>query len=194
MALDDSYWGAREDAVKVLLGKDQGVVEHLVKILNDENSSKTAQWEAIRILGQKNPGKHTALFIEALKDDDWMIRNQAAVILARLKAPKTVDPLINLLNDENRHTREEAAWILGEMKSEQTVGPLLQMLDDDDMSKLRSRMDSMVDKQKKIEGLISAMGPIVDKATNLLDKMGGPEMAGIENVMKKMGGLLGNVM
>lgn len=68
------------------------------------------------------------------------------------------------------------------------------MLDDDGISKLSSSMDSMVDKQKKIEGLISAMGPIVDKATNLLDKMGGPEMAGIENVMKKMGGLLGNVM
>ena len=68
------------------------------------------------------------------------------------------------------------------------------MLDDDGISQLSSSMDSMVDKQKKIEGLISAMGPIVDKATNLLDKMGGPEMAGIENVMKKMGGLLGNVM
>lgn len=68
------------------------------------------------------------------------------------------------------------------------------MLDDDGMSKLNSSMDSMVSKQKKIETLISAMGPIVDKATNLLDKMGGPEMAGIENMMKKMGGLLGNVM
>jgi hypothetical protein len=52
----------------------------------------------------------------------------------------------------------------------------------------------MVDKQKKIESLISAMDPIVVKATNLLDKMGGPEMAGIENMMKKMGGLLGGVM
>jgi hypothetical protein len=67
------------------------------------------------------------------------------------------------------------------------------MLDDDSISKLSSNMDSMVDKHKKLEDMIEAIAPIMDKANGLLEKVGGTELAGIENVMKKMGGLLGNV-
>ena len=67
------------------------------------------------------------------------------------------------------------------------------MLDDDSMSKLSSSMDSMVDKHKKLEDMIEAIAPIMDKANGLLEKVGGTELAGIENVMKKVGGMLGNV-
>ena len=68
------------------------------------------------------------------------------------------------------------------------------MLDDDGMSKLSNSMNDMADKHEKISKMIETMAPIIDKAGGLLDKVGSTDMTGIENMVKKMGGLLGGVM
>lgn len=68
------------------------------------------------------------------------------------------------------------------------------MLGDDGISKLSDGMNDMVDKHQKLEKMIESMAPIIDKAGGLLDKVGSTDMSGIENMVKKMGGLLGGVM
>jgi len=67
------------------------------------------------------------------------------------------------------------------------------MLDDDRISKLSNSMNDMADKHEKISKLIETIAPIIDKAGGLLDKVGGTDLAGVESMMKKMGGLLGGV-
>ena len=68
------------------------------------------------------------------------------------------------------------------------------MLGDDGISKLSDGMNDMVDKHQKLEKMIESMAPIIDKAGGLLDKVGSTDMSGIENMVKKMGGLLSGVM
>ena len=50
--------------------------------------------------------------IAALKDDDWAIRQEAAVLLGRLKDPRAVSPLASILRDPDRSVREAAVEAL----------------------------------------------------------------------------------
>lgn len=68
------------------------------------------------------------------------------------------------------------------------------MLGEDGISKLSNGMNEMADKHEKISQMIETMSPLVDKATTLLDKVSGSDLAGVESMMKKMGGLLGGVL
>lgn len=68
------------------------------------------------------------------------------------------------------------------------------MLGDDGISKLSDGMNDMVDKHAKLEKMIESMAPIIDKAGGLLEKVNGTDLVGVENMVKKMGGLLGGVL
>jgi HEAT repeat protein len=53
--------------------------------------------------------------IEALKDEDWLVRRNAAESLARLGDRRAVDPLLPLLEDENEMVQETAEGALGSL-------------------------------------------------------------------------------
>jgi HEAT repeat protein len=46
--------------------------------------------------------------IAALQDDDWAIREEAAVALGAFRDPRAVEPLVGLLRDSDRAVREAA--------------------------------------------------------------------------------------
>ncbi len=50
--------------------------------------------------------------IAALRDDDWAIREEAAVALGALRDPRAVAPLVSLLRDKDRAVREAAIGAL----------------------------------------------------------------------------------
>ncbi len=50
--------------------------------------------------------------IAALKDEDWAIREEAAVALGTLRDPRAVTPLVSLLRDKDRAVREAAIGAL----------------------------------------------------------------------------------
>jgi HEAT repeat protein len=50
--------------------------------------------------------------IAALRDDDWVIREEAAMRLGRLKDARAVDPLVSTLRDRDRSVREAAVGAL----------------------------------------------------------------------------------
>lgn len=50
--------------------------------------------------------------IAALKDEDWAIREEAAVLLGRFKDPRAVSPLVSILRDPDRSVREAAVGAL----------------------------------------------------------------------------------
>ncbi len=50
--------------------------------------------------------------IAALKDEDWAIREEAAIALGALKDPRAVTPLVSLLRDKDRAVREAAIGAL----------------------------------------------------------------------------------
>jgi len=71
--------------------------------------------------------------IAALKDKDWAIREEAAVLLGRLKDPRAVPPLISILRDADRSVREAAVGSLASI-GPPSVEPLGSCLADPDLS------------------------------------------------------------
>ena len=71
--------------------------------------------------------------IAALKDEDWAIREEAAVILGGLKDPRAVSPLVSILKDSDRSVREAAIEALTSIGAPSVV-PLGACLTDRELS------------------------------------------------------------
>jgi hypothetical protein len=54
-------------------------------------------------------------------------------------------------------------------------------------------MEKMVEKHEQLENMIKTMGPIIDKAGKLLDKVNSTNVGGIGDMMNKMTGFLGKL-
>ena len=70
--------------------------------------------------------------IEALKDDAWSIREQAAECLGMIKDLRAVQPLIEALKDDHSLVRRKAAWALGSIGGPLAVAALIAALKDPD--------------------------------------------------------------
>ena len=153
LALEDSYWGAREDAVKILLEKGEGISGPLVDFYEDNKTSNTGRWEVIRILGLMKLEKYSELFLEGLQDEDLQISDESAVALSRISASKNIKPLIALLKDGKTHVRESAGWVLGEMRVEKAIDPLIQMLADSEAGWMASISLGKIGSEKAVKSL-----------------------------------------
>lgn len=68
------------------------------------------------------------------------------------------------------------------------------VLGDDGINQMSAGMSDMVEKHEKLQKMIETMSPIIDKASGLLDKVNGADFGSIENMVKKMSGMIGNVL
>jgi HEAT repeat protein len=70
--------------------------------------------------------------IDALKDQNGLVRECAAEALSKIGEPAIV-PLIDALKDQNGLVRECAAEVLGEIGNEKSVKPLLESFHDEEL-------------------------------------------------------------
>ncbi|OQW98372.1 MAG: hypothetical protein BWK68_00675 [Elusimicrobia bacterium A5] len=70
--------------------------------------------------------------VQKLKDENWLVRRNAAISLGTEKNKNAVLPLIALLKDENTEVRRCAAVSLGEIGDKRAVPHLLKSLNDAD--------------------------------------------------------------
>ncbi|MFQ5794346.1 MAG: HEAT repeat domain-containing protein [Candidatus Bipolaricaulia bacterium] len=75
--------------------------------------------------------------IEALRDEDKRMREQAARALIEIGSDATPD-LIKTLRDENWRVRHNATWVLGEIRDSRAVPALTKMLEDKEPSVRRA--------------------------------------------------------
>ena len=153
LALEDSYWGAREDAVKILTEKGDEISGSLVALFEYQKTSPIGRWEAIRILGKMKTEKYSELFLEALQDEDRRIRAESAVILGGVNASINIKFLIGLLKDDRPYVRQEATWVLGEMKSEKAIESLIDMLDDKESGWMAAISLGKIGSEKTVKSL-----------------------------------------
>lgn len=156
-ALDDSYWGVREDAVKLLIKKGVSISDELAKIAENDKASVTLRWEAVRILGTLEEPELSELFMQSLADSDWKIRNEASVALSKIKSEKPIEPLIKMLSNKNSLVKEEAAWILGEIKAVKAVKPLIKLLEEKDIGWMAAISLGKIESEKALQLLIKAL-------------------------------------
>jgi len=70
----------------------------------------------------------------ALKDEDWHVRKQAAVALARMSNGngKATKHLVHALQHSDWHVRKQAAWALGQLGDTRAIKPLIRVVSDDE--------------------------------------------------------------
>jgi HEAT repeat protein len=69
--------------------------------------------------------------ISALKDENWQIRDGAAVVLGKIKNVRAVEPLIVTLKDKVSEVQKSVVSALGEIKDTRAVEPLIDILKND---------------------------------------------------------------
>jgi len=112
---------------------------------------------SVELLSHLKGSKVTKLIIDAMKDDDWVVRRTAAhalkergweaknqekfitYLIATLNFEQLVDmgqpsvePLIELLYEKNPGTRKSVLWALSELRDRRAVQPIISLLIDPD--------------------------------------------------------------
>ena len=93
----------------------------------------TVRTAGIRALNWSRDPVHTQIFINALKDDQPLVRMEAAKALANLPNVQAAGPLMDRLqNDDSRDVRIAAADALRCYKTDETAHALVAVLNDSD--------------------------------------------------------------
>ena len=66
------------------------------------------RWDAAWSLGETGSAKAIAPLIEALKDDDWIVRQRSAYALGKIGEKTVIEPLIAALKDKKLYVRRAA--------------------------------------------------------------------------------------
>ena len=83
-------------------------------------------------LDEQIPAPVTAALVEALRDEDSQVREQAALGLAITPGADVIDPLLSALKDPDAQVREKAAIGLVFRRDPRIVEPLLNAMEDHD--------------------------------------------------------------
>jgi len=87
--------------------------------------------------------------IEALKNKDWRIRQEAALNLGRIGDIKAVESLVTVLKDEDWRVQLEAAKALGKIGEPKAIGPLEELLQSSSNLRVRQAAKKALAKVKR---------------------------------------------
>ena len=104
---------------------DTRAVEPLLKALHDERES--VRHAAARALSTLGAAAFPAL-VACLQQDDWRVREAAAIALGESGDERAIPLLIEALQDDAGEVVVQAAFGLGNFKDERVIAPLIQVL------------------------------------------------------------------
>jgi HEAT repeat protein len=164
--LSDKDANIRKKAIEKLVNIGKPVVDLLIKALNDKNPY--VRKGAIKALGEIRDGKALHSIKILLKDENYSVRNEAAVALLKLNwkpitneeqvlyliaknnwnsivkmGSTAIEPLIAAINDNNETVRKSALGVLC-MIGNSSIEPLIKTLSDNNESVRKSVEEVLV--------------------------------------------------
>lgn len=126
-------------------------IRNLFSILKEEELEEPIA-QALRHLDTNN----ATFLINALADENTLVRRTAARVLGEIGASQAEAPLLKLLQDENGHVRSAAAIALGLLRSRNAIAPLLRQLSDEYESVQESAIQALaaINDDSMLDGLI----------------------------------------
>jgi len=107
-------------------------VEGLIDVLEDEGVDADIRGRAAWGLGHIGDTRGVEPLIQALGDEESVVRWIAAEALGKIADATAVEPLIQALRDEESIVRSKSAEALGEIEDTRAVEPLTEALEDED--------------------------------------------------------------
>jgi len=120
-------------AIEVLAQRqDDGVARALVAALKHDDAS--VQLAALAALDERRETLHGSVLEKLLEDDDELVRRQAVISLARLRAADEglIDLLRDLARERDPATRQGAVVALAELRTPEALEALYLLLADED--------------------------------------------------------------
>ncbi len=142
--------------------KDASVNDLIEKM---RNVNKDIREDAIKALVQKGQLAIEAL-IEALQDNNPMVRKNAAWALGEIRDTLAVEPLISKLPDKAHEVREYAAGALGKIKDNRAVEPLSNTLKDKNLD-VRLTVIASLGEIKDTSAVLPLIESLQDTITNV---------------------------
>ncbi len=131
-----------------------------VLLENDDKLNETTSIEKEAKLALVKIGKPAVNpLIKALKDEDVLIRRNAAEVLGLIGSVSAVEPLIAILKDTDDNVREKVAESLGKIKDKRAIYPLIETLSDNNPNVRKSAAFALgeLGDPKAIDPLISLL-------------------------------------
>ncbi|MEW6086805.1 MAG: HEAT repeat domain-containing protein [bacterium] len=113
---------------KIKAGGDKEYIKIIIPKLKDKN--REIRVDAVETLGGMGKLAVEPL-INALKNEDWLIRSNAAASLGIIKDSTAVEPLILTLGDKEAHVKRITAYSLGRIGDCRSVKLIINLLEDD---------------------------------------------------------------
>jgi HEAT repeat protein len=163
-ALDPLILALKDDSAYVrmyattALGKlrDRKAVDPLIQSLNDVyDGVRRGAVDALAEICKYDAG----LLLEPLRDEDSVVRANAALVLGYLEDVRALEPLISALNDSNSDVRRSAAIALGNLKDIRALEPLIPALSDNSSDVRRSAAFALgnLNDSRAVDPLIQAL-------------------------------------
>lgn len=155
------------EAAKALARIGQPALEPLLATLSS-STSPAARANAAFGVGEMEPreGRAEALarLMQALKDEEPVVREACAHALGEIDDPEAVPALLAAVRDKAAPVRGAAAWALGEIEDPRASEPLMRTLWDTD-AEVRSQAAwalGELEDPRAVEGLMGALSKDVD--------------------------------
>jgi len=119
-----------KEAVHALSRLGRPPIGRLAAVVADESRNEWDRWGAVQLLGQTHDPQAVGPLSHALKDENALVRSEAACQLGEIGDDRGIQPLIGAFDDEQAHIRCRAARALARIgyESPHVVEPLLEVL------------------------------------------------------------------
>lgn len=147
----DPEWVVRATAAWALGSfGDKAPLDDLLALLEDKTEVPLARASALHALGELGERVSIEVIVAALLDDEWPVREVAAIILGTLGERTPVEPLIYALhNDDVEFVRAAAALSLGRLADRASQAELVKALCDKDPSVWRAATWALGEAEKE---------------------------------------------
>lgn len=134
----------RDAAIKALIQIQPKNIEHLISILESDNSSNTEKEAVLKCIGKLNHHQTAAIFITFLKSDNINLQLAALRAVHGNIEPVPIEEIKSLLKSEDKQVRLEAVITIRKFNLSKFVKPLIEALKDDDPDVLNAIDDTLI--------------------------------------------------
>lgn len=114
--LQTGDWKTANLAMDSLISTTHFIHEKLVDLYKQPETPEEVRWRIVFVLGHRKVPESLPLLIEALRDPDWLVYNEAIVGLCRIKPEKVIPGMKELLEDASSNVRNNARWVINKLK------------------------------------------------------------------------------
>lgn len=89
----------------------------LLSVYEQPGQDEEVIWRIIFVFGHRNESESVPVLVEALQNESWLVRTEAAVGLSRFEPRQVLEDMKALRNDSRSFVRRDAKWVIEKMKS-----------------------------------------------------------------------------